>query len=121
MKDQLHHDVLELLKRLIRTPSLSGEEQGTAALIAAFLEEQGASVERLKNNVYSWCAEYDPAKETVLLNSHHDTVPPSASWTRSPFDPVEENGRVYGLGSNDAGGPLVALIGAFPVLPGSTC
>lgn len=113
MIEQLTDAALGLLKELIRTPSLSGEEDRTATIISAFLQKHGAEPYRLQKNVYSWCSEYDPEKETVLLNSHHDTVPASASWTRSPFDASEEDGRLYGLGSNDAGGPLVALIAAF--------
>ncbi len=119
--EQIANDALVLLKELIRTPSLSGEEDRTAMIISAFLQKHGAESRRLQNNVYSWCSEYNPEKETVLLNSHHDTVPASASWTRSPFEPSEEDGRLYGLGSNDAGGPLVALIAAFLYFQKSDC
>lgn len=111
--EQLNRDVLGLLKKLISIPSLSGQEDGTAEALTSFLEEHGARVERYGNNVCSWCGEPDPEKETILLNSHHDTVPASSTWTRSPFEPVEEDGRLYGLGSNDAGGALVCLVGTF--------
>lgn len=109
----LHADVLSLLEGLIAIPSLSGEEAGTADRIARFLEERGVEVCRLKNNVYARNHGFSPDKPTILLNSHHDTVPPAKSYSRSPFSPVRENGRLYGLGSNDAGGPLVALIATF--------
>ncbi|MCB0711087.1 MAG: M20 family metallo-hydrolase [Ignavibacteriae bacterium] len=104
---------VELLKELIRTPSLSGKEEKTAAIIRKFLEERGVEVEQVQNNV--WCRNRNFSKEkpTILLNSHHDTVPPGSSYTRPPHEPSVEGGILYGLGSNDAGGPLVSLIATF--------
>lgn len=109
----LHGAAIALLKELIATPSLSGQEDDTATLIARFLRERGVETHRLKNNVYARNRCFAPDRPTILLNSHHDTVPPAGSYSRSPFDPHEESGRLYGLGSNDAGGPLVALIAMF--------
>ncbi len=59
---------------------------------------------------------FDAAKPTILLNSHHDTVKPNKGYTLDPFTPIEKDGKLFGLGSNDAGGPLVSLISHLPVL-----
>ncbi len=109
----LFGEAVGLLEGLIRTPSLSGEEAGTAALIANFLEGHGYEVERSDNNVWSRTPAWDGMKPTLLLNSHHDTVPPAADYSRSPYDPHREGDRLYGLGSNDAGGPLVTMLATF--------
>ncbi len=106
-----------LLKKLIAMPSFSREEHATADIIQEFLHAQRIPTERQGNNVWTCNARYDPALPTVLLNSHHDTVRPNQDWTRDPFLPTEvddERGtRLYGLGSNDAGGALVSLVAAF--------
>jgi acetylornithine deacetylase len=111
MSDEANYIVL--LKRLIAEPSFSKEEGKTADIIAGFLEERGVTVERLQNNIWAKNKYFDPAKPTILLNSHHDTVKPNKAYTLDPFEPIEQEGRLYGLGSNDAGGCLVALIAAF--------
>lgn len=106
-------ETIQLLKELIRRPSQSGEESATADLLEHFLSEHGVRPRRLHNNVYAFAEGYDPARETLMLNSHHDTVRPSASYTRDPYSPDEEDGRIYGLGSNDAGASVVALVATF--------
>jgi acetylornithine deacetylase len=104
---------IELLKRLIATPSLSREEDRTAQVIEQFFRQRSIPYRRTKNNVWTHNRFFDPEKPTILLNSHHDTVKPNASWTLDPFKPLERDGKLYGLGSNDAGGCLVSLIGTF--------
>lgn len=106
-------EAISLLKKLIAIPSLSREEEGTADAIAAFLEQHGVAVVRSGNNVWAKNKYYDPEKPTVLLNSHHDTVKPNAGYTRDPFAAEVVDGKLFGLGSNDAGGPLVSLIATF--------
>ena len=106
-------EAVELLRRLIATPSTSRDESRTADLLFAFLEERGAAPERLHNNVFARSADFDPARPTLLLNSHHDTVRPAASYTRDPFAPTAEGDRLYGLGSNDAGASVVSLARTF--------
>lgn len=106
-------DALALLKRLISTPSFSREEDKTAAVLDVFFQERAIPVERLKNNIWAKNKHFDPAKPTILLNSHHDTVKPNTSWTLDPFAPLERNDKLFGLGSNDAGGCLVSLIATF--------
>lgn len=106
-------DALALLKQLIATPSFSREEAGTAALIKDFFRERQIACKRLKNNVWAFNRHFDPVKPTLLLNSHHDTVRPNKSYTLDPFAPIERDGKLFGLGSNDAGGCLVALLAAF--------
>ena len=109
----LYTEAVRLLKELIKTPSFSREEQDTARLIEQFLHEKGIGTQRRGNNV--WCRNryFDAGKPTILLNSHHDTVKPNRCYTKDPFQPLELNGKLYGLGSNDAGGPLVCLLAAF--------
>ena len=114
--DILYNDALGLLKKLVSTPSFSKEEHETAIIISDFLRLKGIDPERLGNNVFAINKEWDPAKPTILLNSHHDTVRPNKGYTNDPFNPFEKDGKLYGLGSNDAGGCLVSLIVAFTQL-----
>lgn len=109
----LASDALNLLRELIAIPSFSREEGGTAKLIVDFLGARGVKTERSGNNVWALNRYFDSAKPTVLLNSHHDTVRPNPGYTRDPFAPDIIDGKLYGLGSNDAGGPLVSLIATF--------
>lgn len=102
-----------LLKGLIATASFSREEEGTATLIEKFLKDQGVKTHRYLNNIFAVSRHFDPKKPTLLLNSHHDTVKPNKGYTLDPFAPLEKDGKLYGLGSNDAGGCLVSLIAAF--------
>ncbi len=111
--DQLYQDAVQLLKKLISTPSFSKEENTTAEIIASFFEERGIPFERSGNNIWAFSKNYDPSFPTIWLNSHHDTVKPNASYTLDPFTPIEREGKLFGLGSNDAGGPLVSLIATF--------
>ncbi len=102
-----------MLTRLIATPSFSREEDKTAMILEEFFGQKGIPVQKKKNNLWAFNKYFDPDKPTLLLNSHHDTVKPNQSWTRDPFSPDKTDGRLYGLGSNDAGGCLVSLIAAF--------
>jgi acetylornithine deacetylase len=102
-----------LLRDLIRIPSFSKTEDKTADCIAAFFQKHGIPTQRLGNNVWAQSAHWDDAKPVYLLNSHHDTVKPAAGWRRDPFSPALEGENLYGLGSNDAGGCLTALIATF--------
>lgn len=111
--ESLTVDSIELLQRLIAIPSFSKKENETARLLEQFFSEREIVVHRNGNNVWVFNRMYDAGKPTILLNSHHDTVRPNSGYTRDPFDPAQENGRIYGLGSNDAGGCLVSLIAAF--------
>lgn len=111
--EQLFKDAVRLLKSLIQTPSFSREEDMTASMIAAFFEERNITVERLGNNIICKNQFFDASRPTLLLNSHHDTVKPNPNYTLDPFNPVENDGKLYGLGSNDAGGCLVSLIATF--------
>lgn len=111
--DILYQDAVGLLKKLIATPSFSKEEQITADLIERFLESKGVRVKTHLNNIWAQNRYFDPSKQTILLNSHHDTVKPNKGYTLDPFAPLEMEGRLHGLGSNDAGGCLVALMAVF--------
>ncbi|MFY0593972.1 M20 family metallo-hydrolase [Roseivirga sp.] len=111
--EALTSDAIELLKKLIQTPSFSKEEKVTANEIAQFLQRNGVETSRIGNNVWAKNLHFESAKQTILLNSHHDTVKPNAGYTNDPFDAKTDNGKLYGLGSNDAGGCLVSLIATF--------
>jgi len=107
------NDAIQLLQQLIATPSFSKEEDKTANIIEAFLKEKGIDAKRHLNNVWAKNKLFDESKPTILLNSHHDTVKPNKGYTKDPFIPITEDGKLYGLGSNDAGGPLVSLLATF--------
>lgn len=109
----LHADAVHLLKKLIATPSFSKEEAETAEIIQLFLESKGVVTHQYLNNIWAKNKYYDERKPTILLNSHHDTVKPNKAYTLHPFDPIEKEGKLFGLGSNDAGGCLVSLINVF--------
>ena len=111
--ESLYVDATDLLKRLISTPSFSKEEDKTAQIIDNFLIQKGVKTNRHLNNIWARNESFDPAKPTILLNSHHDTVKPNKGYTKDPFSPIEESGKLFGLGSNDAGGCLVSLIATF--------
>lgn len=104
---------IDLLREMIRIPSFSGEEAQAAERIAAFLSGQGIETNRKGNNIWAYNRHFDPAKPTILLNSHLDTVRPNPGYTRDPFAPEIEEGKLYGLGSTDAGASGVSLLAAF--------
>jgi len=110
---RLTDDAIGLLKKLIATPSFSKEEDNTAEIIENFLEAKGVNTYSYLNNIYARNKYFDDNKPTILLNSHHDTVRPNKGYTLDPFSPIEKDGKLYGLGSNDAGGCLVSLISTF--------
>jgi len=111
--NQLVEASIELLQSLIRTPSFSKEEAETGELIQSFLEEQGIATNRHVNNIWATNKHFDSDKPTLLLNSHHDTVKPNSGYTNDPFAPLVEDGKLYGLGANDAGGALTSLLATF--------
>lgn len=113
MEKRLDEIAIELLQKLIAIPSFSREEDKTAEALQFFFEQQNISIERKGNNVWGKNLHFDPSLPTILLNSHHDTVKPNPGYTRDPFTPSIEDGKLFGLGSNDAGGPLVSLIATF--------
>ncbi len=113
MIHQLQSDALSLLKVLIETQSFSSEEDQTAIHIENWLKQYQIPFQRENNNVWAINKHYDASKPTLLLNSHHDTVQPNKAYTKDPFKAIEEETKLYGLGSNDAGGCLVSLIATF--------
>lgn len=112
-KEALFQDSIGLLKQLIGVSSLSKEETFSAAIIEKFFQDQHIKTYRKGNNIWVYNAHYTSDKATILLNSHHDTVKANSGYTRDPLAANEEDGKLYGLGSNDAGGCLVALIATF--------
>ncbi|MCG2460637.1 M20 family metallo-hydrolase [Flavobacteriaceae bacterium F89] len=113
MQKQLTEKAIELLKKLIAIQSFSSEEDKTALAIEEWFKANDIPHKREKNNVYAFNKFFDASKPTLLLNSHHDTVKPNTAYTKDPFRPHIEDGKLFGLGSNDAGGCLVSLIATF--------
>lgn len=109
----LQEEAIDLLKELIATPSFSKEEDQTAGVIGKFLALKNIAATRVGNNVFVLNKYYDENKPTILLNSHHDTVKPNPQYTKDPFSPIVADGKLFGLGSNDAGGCLVSLLAVF--------
>jgi acetylornithine deacetylase len=110
---ELQKEAVELLKELIATPSFSKEEEQTAGILCRFIGTKGIAHTRVGNNVFALNKFFDESKPSLLLNSHHDTVKPNPQYTKDPFSPIVEEGKLFGLGSNDAGGCLVSLLSTF--------
>ena len=111
--EKLTKNAISLLKNLIETQSFSKEEENTAKLIEGWFIKVKIPFKRTKNNIWATNKYFDEKKPTLLLNSHHDTVRPNSAYTKNPFKAIVENGKLYGLGSNDAGGCLVSLMATF--------
>ncbi len=111
--DRLTNDATALLKELISLPSFSKNEALTAFAIEAFLHSRNVTATRHVNNVWAVNKHFDKSKPSILLNSHHDTVKPNKDYTNDPFNPFEKEGKLFGLGSNDAGGCLASLMAVF--------
>ena len=111
--ENLSAAAIQLLKDLIEIPSFSSEEQHTAKRIEAWFNINKIPFNRNQNNIWAVNKYFDASKPTLLLNSHHDTVKPNNGYTKDPFKAQVESGKLYGLGSNDAGGCLVSLIATF--------
>ena len=109
----LTQDAIALLKSLIETQSFSGEEHNTRDRIEAWFQDRDIPTQRIHNNIVVVNKYEDPSKPYILLNSHHDTVRPNKAYTKDPLKAIEEDGKLFGLGSNDAGGALVSLIAVF--------
>jgi len=109
----LTEKAIELLKELISIQSFSSEEDKTADAIENWFKAFHVPFQRKINNVFAVNKHFDGGKPTLLLNSHHDTVKPNSAYTKDPFHPHIEDGKLFGLGSNDAGGALVSLLAAF--------
>ena len=111
--EKLTSDAIALLKTLIQTQSFSSEEDATATHIEDWFTQYNIDFKRTKNNVWAVNKHFNESKPTLLLNSHHDTVKPNSAYTKDPLNAHVEDGKLFGLGSNDAGGCLVSLIATF--------
>src|SRR5690606_442024 len=109
----LQIQALELLKNLIQTQSFPGEEDQTATLLENWFKKNNIPFNRRLNNIWAVNKNFDEAKPTLLLNSHHDTVKPNSAYSRDPYEAKIEDDKLFGLGSNDAGGCLVSLLATF--------
>ncbi len=106
-------EAVAVLSELIKRPSFSKEEEQTAGYLSQCLLDKGVQSKRIGNNILALNKSFDEKKPTILLNSHHDTVKPNSAYTKDSFHPQVDDGKLYGLGSNDAGGCLVSLLMAF--------
>ncbi len=113
---QMTTEAVELLKKLIATPSISRDETAAADVLEAYMKEKGLNPQRHGNNTWCVSPDFDESKPVILLNAHIDTVKPVAGWQHDPFTPVIEGDKLYGLGSNDCGGGLMALLQVFMLL-----
>ena len=113
MFSALAQEAVELLQQLIAIPSFSKEEKAVADFLEGYIEERGYVVSRKGNNIWLMSPGFDTARPTLLLNSHIDTVKPVSGWTYDPFEPILDSGKLYGLGSNDAGASVVSLLHSF--------
>ena len=111
--DELFYDAIDMLKEMISIPSFSRDEKAVADRLVKILSSYGLEPKRHGNNLWCIAPIFSQDKPTLLLNSHIDTVKPVVGWTYNPFTPIEEDGRIYGLGSNDAGASVVSLTATF--------
>ena len=115
-QEQYVSDAVQLLKKLIATPSVSRNEKDAADIMEQTIRSYGFEPQREANNLWIIDPHYDESRPTLLLNAHIDTVKPVASWSRDPFSPDVEDDMLYGLGSNDCGGGLCSLLQIFRML-----
>lgn len=115
-QEQYVSDAVQLLKKLIATPSVSRNEKDAADIMEQTIRSYGFEPQREANNLWIIDPHYDESRPTLLLNAHIDTVKPVASWSRDPFSPDVEDDVLYGLGSNDCGGGLCSLLQMFRML-----
>ena len=110
------NDAITLLKDLIAIPSISRSEEKAADKLAEYLNLWHLPFGREGNNLWVGCPDWDNNRPTIMLNAHIDTVKPVSSWTRDPFQPMQEGDVLYGLGANDCGGGLVALLQTYRIM-----
>ena len=110
------NDAVKLLKALIATPSVSRSEERAADLLTRYLMEWGLPYGREGHNLWVGCQDWNNERPTIMLNAHIDTVKPVATWTRDPYQPIQEGDALYGLGSNDCGGGLVSLLQTYRIM-----
>ncbi|SEG55603.1 acetylornithine deacetylase [Halpernia humi] len=111
--EELLKNATDLLKKLIATPSLSKDEYDASLVIEGYFQHRDIPTNRLKNNIWATNKYFDESKPSIVLNTHHDTVKPNKAYTLDPFFPLEKDGKIFGLGSNDAGASLVTMVQAF--------
>lgn len=111
--ESLTQSAVDLLRQMIATQSFSGNEKEVSDIVFSFLKNEGYQPEQIGNNIVAKCKDYAEGRKTLMLNSHLDTVKPAQGWETDPFEPISNNGKLTGLGSNDAGASLVSLLNAF--------
>ncbi len=109
-------EILAFHRALVATPSVSGSEAAIAERAAAFLVAHGARAQRLGDSLLALAGE----GPLLLLDTHLDTVPAGPGWTLEPFAVTRRDGRVHGLGANDAKASAAAMTAAFLALAGAS-
>ncbi|MDR1403105.1 MAG: M20 family metallo-hydrolase [Tannerellaceae bacterium] len=112
----MFYEIVDILKGMISRPSFSRDEKEVADYLQGVWQQDGRPVYRKGNNLWIIAPDFDVRKPNLLLNSHIDTVKPVEGWTKDPFTPEEEEERLYGLGSNDAGASVASLYAAYRAL-----
>ncbi len=103
---------IALLHDLVAIPSVSGDEEVIARHVETTVREWGLDVVRDAAGVRVEVRAGKPGP-TLALVSHLDVVPPGQGWTRDPWTPVVEDGRLYGRGSSDAKASVAAMLCAI--------
>ncbi len=116
INSNIYEEIIQVLLNLVKIPSFSGEEALAADYLEDYLKVKGLAVDRIHNNLMARARKEHGGKPVLLLNSHLDTVKVADGWSLEPFAASRKEGKIYGLGSNDATGPLVALLGCFLML-----
>ncbi|MDO4511151.1 MAG: M20 family metallo-hydrolase [Bacteroidales bacterium] len=114
--DEIYYDAIDLLKAMVKVPSFSREETAVADVVETAMKRFGLNPKRFENNLWCQSPDFDPAKPTILLNAHIDTVKVAEGWQHDPFAATEEDGAIYGLGTNDDGASVVSLMAAYRAL-----
>ena len=109
-------EVLALHRALVTIPSVSGSEKTIVDFLEEWLASRGVVAERIGESLFATCGAPLGTAPLLLFDTHLDTVPPGSGWTRPPFSPTVDEGRVYGLGSNDAKASVAAMIAALLAL-----
>lgn len=110
----MYGEYIELLRQMVRIPSLSFGEDAVCSLLSSALDDLGIEHSIERGNIIAVNRNCSPgSRRTLVLDAHIDTVPASSAYTRDPFDPGTDDNIIYGLGSNDDGGSVVSMIAAF--------
>ena len=113
--DAIASETLDLTRTLIRQPSVTPDDKGCQALLAARLTAAGFTVEPMRfGAVDNLWARRGTAAPLVCFAGHTDVVPtgPLDQWHSDPFTPTERDGHLYGRGAADMKTSIAAFVTA---------